>query len=100
MALEQLYLLTEIETVYRVNQQLLSGLERWIIRESEEKFRQTRDEKLISEIALDILEWAPMESKVLSQSLTNHFLLFTNLAVKILIVYIWIAVLKEWFPAI
>ena len=97
MALEQLYLLTEIETVYRVNQQLLSGLERWIIRESEEKLRQTRDEKLISEIALDILEWAPVESKVLSQIIS---FLFTNFILETRIVYIWIALLKEWFPAI
>lgn len=73
LGLEQFYLLNEIESFFHASPQLVSTLQRWILSKAQEIFDNDtdvgdvngNDDKTdVENAALDILEWAPMESMV------------------------------------
>ncbi len=70
MALEQFHLLDEINSFYRLTPFLLSGLEKWIVKEISKtapglaEGKNTNTNLNTIKIARDILEWAPRDSQV------------------------------------
>ena len=73
LGLEQFYLLNEIESFFHASPQLVSTLQRWILSKAQEIFdtdvgdvnvNVNDDKPDVENAALDILEWAPMESMV------------------------------------
>ena len=77
LGLEQFYLLNEIESFFHASPQLVSTLQRWILSKAQEIFdndvgdvnvningNDNDDKTDVENAALDILEWAPMESMV------------------------------------
>jgi hypothetical protein len=67
IALEQFFLLSEIESFFHVSPQLTSSLQRWILARCKQIFKSEKNlfsKTQLEEMALDVLEWAPMESMV------------------------------------
>ena len=81
MALEQFFLLNEVESIFHVSPQLMSSLQRWILSKSEQTFDKNSNlpSGQIEARALDILEWAPMESLVNQQ---EYFFQYFGLRLK------------------
>ena len=70
----------EIEKFYAFDSHLISGLERWVDLQcnmtfNDENLKGTKpnDNHFKEEIALNILEWSPMESQVLQTSNSFYF---------------------------
>lgn len=78
MALEQYFLLTEIEAFFGggISPFLMEGLERWILEQSKQKLQENN-----ADTARDILEWAPKDTKIYKQlSRQSYQVLNENLA--------------------
>lgn len=71
MALELFYLVSEIESFYEIDPHLTGPLERWIVEQAESSTETSQDPSKGSriEVALDILDWAPVDSEVRSKRL-------------------------------
>lgn len=66
--MEQFYLLKEIGNFYHVSPHLLSHLQKWLIEKSNEILKDYDGSSVVQQLALDILEWAPLETKVCTVS--------------------------------
>lgn len=62
--MEQFYLLKEVDNFYHVSPRLLGQLQRWLVDKSNQIFQDHDANQEVQEAALDMLEWAPKQSKV------------------------------------
>jgi hypothetical protein len=63
-AIEQFYLLKEVDNFYHVSPRLLAKLQRWLVDKLNQIFQEHDSSQKVLEAAMDLLEWAPKQSKV------------------------------------
>jgi len=63
-AMEQFYLLKEVDNFYHVSPRLLAKLQRWLVDKLNQILQDQDSNHEVQEAALDLLEWAPKQSKL------------------------------------